>query len=277
MLNKKRGIAAGQLVIIILVVVALVLLGSVSYSFGKEAEKKAPALMCRDTLAFRATNQINVGNIDIPLSAPICETQDKEISGDREEIKQQLADLMAECWWMFHEGKYEEILRDPEIIQKVFGIRGENECFVCHNVLINEKEIEGGIITREELEKYLRETKHRKYKEITYLDYIQSYGGPGSVFVLDNIGPRESYGIVFMAKNKEGDGLAWYDYASGFFAIAYAPIISPIAVVAAGLGPALKAKSEFYDSDERDISVIALDHLKSVNYRDCDSSLYQRT
>lgn len=273
-LNKK-GMAGDQLVIIVLIIVGFLLIAGVTYGFTKKAEQKSPELLCYNSIGIRAASVLRLGQVDVPFSTPICETIDVELKGDRGEMKKQLAELMTRCWWMFHEGRYEEILNNPDEIRNIFNLAGDNKCFVCYNVLIDEKEIPGGPIPVKEMEQFLRETKYPKYKDITYLDYIQSYGGPGSALVLNGIGARESYGIVFLAKNKVGAGLGWSDYVTSTLMILYAPVAGIAAPIVLTV-EALKAKRTFYDSDERDLSVIVLDDLKSVNYNDCDSTLYEK-
>jgi hypothetical protein len=53
------------------------------------------------------------------------------------------------------------------------------------------------------------EHNHPQLNNITYLEYIQSYGGPGRLaFTSPFIEPRGAYSISFMPKNKDGQ-TAW--------------------------------------------------------------------
>lgn len=243
---------------------------------------------------MRAMSTVNIGSADVRLVPPMCKTIEVEITGNREEIKDQLAYLMARCWWMFGEGRYEELFEnDFDGLTKVLAVdKVDNDCFLCYTAVIDQKNIDGGVIPVKEMFDYLIEKDHRQIKGLSYMDYIQSYGGPGLPAVLDGIGGRESYGVVFMSKNKkmEGDGwLAWTGTAV-FGVLVTAGAIACVASVACGVGVGIASvsaiavatgttaaatyaawhqfKAEYYGGD-RDISVVTLDHLKGIEAGGC--------
>jgi hypothetical protein len=229
--TNKKGVTAGFLVGVMITLITFVLIAVTIQNFASQADEKAIENICFDSVSLRARTalQINTGDEvdddDIDLieatvkAVPVlCKTIDKEISGNREEIKQQVAEKMARCWWMFGEGRYEEILHSGgfRVLPTVFGFANvENECFNCYNLMITEDEIDGGDIPAHEMVQYLSEKKYSKVN-ITYLKYIQSYGGPGKAMVIAPlISPRQAYTISMMPKNKDLDDDTFWKSVAG--------------------------------------------------------------
>ncbi|MBU0459519.1 MAG: hypothetical protein KJ597_03785 [Nanoarchaeota archaeon] len=285
-MKNKKAMTGGQIVTIVVVLVAFVLIAGTVTRFISKAEPKEAEILCQNSISMRAISTTQIGNADIALSPVLCKTIDRKLKGDREEIKEQLAYMMARCWWMFGEGRYEEILGDTDLLRKTFGIpKGENDCFLCYTALIDQNDIDGGVIGSPEMFQYLIDNDHRQIKGMKYLDYIQSYGGPGQAVVLDGIGGEEGYGIVFMAKNKEGG--SWWSVVATTIAGVATVIGATVCVVATAgtclvpIGVAATAvathnvnlylhmKEEFFSSDERDVSMVTLDHLESIKAGGC--------
>ena len=115
----------------------------------------------------------------------------------------EVADLMARCWWMYGEGRYEEILKGgmKEIIPE---FKTKNDCTLCYSVVVEEIEGDDKVITYEDMVAFMTNESHKYGRAgVTYLDYIQKYGGDGNVLILGNIEPKQGYGISFAAKNKD--------------------------------------------------------------------------
>jgi len=294
-MNKnKRGLAASELVIIMLVLVSFVLIAGAVNSFISKAAPKEAEILCQNSINLRAMSTVNIGSADVRLVPPLCKTIDVEITGNREEIKDQLAYLMARCWWMFGEGRHEELFEnDFDSLTKVLAVdKVENDCFLCYNAMIDQKNIDGGIISAKEMYDYLIENDHRQIKGVSYLNYIQSYGGPGLAAVADGIDGKQPYGIVFMSKNKkmeEGSWLGWAGTAAfgvlttagmvvcvatvACGVIAGATSVTAISVAAAGTvaatyGAYNQFKADYYGGD-RDVSVVTLDHLNGIKAGGC--------
>lgn len=286
MLNKK-GIAMEQLVVIIIVIVSFLLIAGTVNRFLSKAEDKEAENLCRTSINFRAQTGVRVGGTEFKTTPSLCKTIDKDISGERVELKQQIADKMARCWWMFSEGSYDQIL-DTNVLREVLGVsKSENDCFLCYTLSIREDKIDGKVIPPEEIMRYLRDTQYPKIKGTTYLDYIQSYehGGPGRVAVLDQVSPRGTYGVVFLAKNKkESKGISWIQGTLGaiFFAgAAVCYLAEPCGLIAtsvvwgSGLGAGglggykgVQELRAFYESD-RTTSVIVFDNLNDLQANGC--------
>ncbi|MDO8656073.1 MAG: hypothetical protein Q7K45_02440 [Nanoarchaeota archaeon] len=290
MLNKK-GIAMEQLVVIVIVIVSFMLIAGTLTRFLSKAEDKEAENLCRDSVAMRASLAVRVGGTEIKSVPQLCKTLDKDISGSPEELKQQIADKMARCWWMFSEGSYDQVL-DNSVLREALGVaKSENDCFLCYTLSIKEDEIESesGAIPPTEMMDYLRDTQYPKIKGTTYLNYIQSYehGGPGRVAVLDQVSPRGMYGVAFLAKNKNGGDWGWMDFllsagagTAGLACYLAEPcgLIATIGVVAGGTAvgglesykAVQKVKAIFYDDhNDRTTSAIVFDNIKDIEDSGC--------
>ncbi len=225
MINKK-GMEAGFLIAIIIVIASFVLIAGVLTKWLSSADEKEAERLCHDSIALRAATTINVNpekkltdviSGELTLAPQLCKTIDKKVNGDREEVKKQIAEKIARCWWMFGEGRYEEILKDKNVdltlLPGLFEFQDyKNNCFNCYTILIDQDEIKGGPISGEELTRYLSTTPYRKVKDTSYLNYVQSSGGPGRVVITAPPGilPRQAYSLSYMPKNKATDeGTFW--------------------------------------------------------------------
>jgi len=200
--NMKKGMAAGTLVAMIITLAAFMLIASVIIKFMINVDEQQAELICHDSIALRAATQISAGDTKIlPL---VCKTLDKKLEGGTEEIKEQIAVKMARCWWMFNEGRYDEIL-DTDKVRKIFGLaKTGNDCLICYNLIIPNGELKGQTITTSDLFAYIRDTNYPKLNKVTYLDYIQyAGGGPGRVILGEDINDGQAYGVVIFVKNKE--------------------------------------------------------------------------
>lgn len=283
----KRGMAMSQLVVILLSIVSFVLIAFALKEQISKADKREAETICHSSISLRANAAFSVAKEDIRLTPVLCKTIDQKVDGNREEIKEQVANQMARCWWMFNEGRVEEALGNIDLVRAVLGTAKDNDCFLCHTSLIDVEEIDGGPISGRELWKYMKDTKYPQ-ADVSYLDYIQSYGGPGQVAILNSIFPSTAYGIVFLSKNKErGSGNWLISIATSAVALGYAAAAA-VCIASIGCGAALATVyavtaisaesiaaltnpvlSELYESDERDVSVIVFDYLGSVEKRSC--------
>ncbi len=218
---SKKGMTANFLVSIIITLVAFLLLSATIVKFMSGQDEKGKENACHTSIALRAQTVFNLNpekNNDkfdlikakIKVIPPVCETIDKEVKGKREKVKQVVADKIARCWWMFGEGRYEETLHGSSIqlLPDIFGFEElENKCFNCYTILVDKEAMKNEPpISGEEMIDYLNTKKHPQVKDKTYLEYIQSYGGPGRVvFSAPYIIPGEAYSISMMPKLKDID------------------------------------------------------------------------
>lgn len=211
----KQGVSMQVFVLIILAVASLVVIGPILYKFLSSGGDKGPEVVCQESVAIRAATATSLGPLKEAKIAPLlCKTIDKEISGNREEIKKELANLLARCWWMYNEGRAKE-----GVISSVPGFGSVNKGMVCYTVIIKENEqfTQSDLISPREFLYYLQTTDYKKVNK-KYLDYIQSYGGPGRVLLLTEPGkgitPNSAFEIAFIEKS--GDANAWLVRTLGY-------------------------------------------------------------
>lgn len=198
----------------ILGIVAFALIVGFIMKMNEGAEGKAAEVMCYDSVSKRVSITLSGGEtMWYPL---LCSTQDKEIEGNAKEIKLQLANLMARCWWMMHEGRYDDIVSEaPEgknffDLLKVANLDQGSQCFICYNALVQEDEIEesnNNKISRQELLDFLISEDYPQLG-IKYVDYFQGYGGPGRIAINEDISSQSAYAIIYFAKIKTHDSPA---------------------------------------------------------------------
>ncbi|MFH0701883.1 MAG: hypothetical protein V2A62_05620 [Candidatus Woesearchaeota archaeon] len=214
---KKKSMEAGFLVALIITIFGGILVGGVVMRFMSTASDKEAENLCHDTVVLRAktgiTSEGTFVSAQVKAVPALCKTIDKKIKGDREEIKEQFAYKMARCWWMFGEGRYEELLDSSQIkfLPSVFGMdNNKNKCFVCYNLMVDQNNIDGIPISGQEMQSYMQEHNYPN-SNVTYLQYIQSYGGPGKIiFAAPYILPRESYGLSMVPKMKNDKVGFWW-------------------------------------------------------------------
>jgi hypothetical protein len=284
MIKTKKGVVGSAFLVgMIITLAAFVIIAVLITAFSKDAGDKEVELLCRDSIAFRASSMISVdgtlasANIKSPV---LCKVNDYKLEGEKEQLMRQIADKMSRCWWMFGEGQYEEILNPGEFKTLSFGTSDiKNRCFVCFSLIIDEGEITGSIkypqdgkITSREMSEFIRNEKHSKVNK-TYLEYFQSHGGPGMVGIIEpEILPRHAYGVSFLAKNKEKKESGWgailIEGVAGVGISAAGIMTGGIITVTVGGVIAAdvvnKVRDKLYDDGvERDVSAIFLDNLKS--------------
>jgi hypothetical protein len=265
-IRGKKGLAATFIVSSTLTLIAFVLISGSVMRFMEKAEGAEAEVLCQQSLALRANTMISMdwvagSNTELKMVPPMCQTLEKKLSGTEEEISEEFAYLSSKCWWMFGEGRYEELLRDvdTELMWGFFSNdKLENDCFMCYTVMIDEDEIgENNLIPSTDLLNVQHNTSHRIYSNITYLEYIQSYGGPGRVAILTDIEPNNVYAVSYLVKNAPEDSALWKSYIKtvGGFVAAQAGVgliivggvcfagsvglATPVCGTAAGVGLAL--------------------------------------
>jgi hypothetical protein len=209
-MKNKKGAMSWKLMTIILTIVSFMLISYAYYQAAQSADEKKIETICKSTVALTAKNAISIDGLLIPklelMSKPLCKTIDINLDNSKkeEEIKRKIADKMAKCWEMFGEGRYEKLLKGEDDVfskfQTMLGIPGKNGCFVCYVVTLDNGEVD---ISASNFAKFLRTKQHPVIKK-TYLNYFQSYGGPGSVVILpEKIESGKAYGIAFMSINRK--------------------------------------------------------------------------
>ena len=224
-MNGKKGMEAGFLVAIMITIVAFVLIAGVIYRFYAKAEDTEAETICHDSIALRAAmalrmtaststnpltgNRLEVINNNLRAIPVLCKTIDKKVKGDKKVVMKQMAEKMARCWWMFGEGRYDHTFysSSANVQSTVFNFEnlGQYKCFNCYSILVEDIEDDSDI-TQQEFIEFLNREKYSKSNK-TYVDYIQSVGGPGRVLFAfnkgsGNIEPNKAYSILILPKLK---------------------------------------------------------------------------
>jgi len=175
MRNIKGEITTQQIVLIVILLVSFIVILFLLFrlDLGKESDKE----ICHNSVVMRSAS---ISKEAIPLKCSrtyICLSKDgscermsspdvKKVKTE-EEIYKVLAEEMADCWWMFGEGKLDYIGKD-------FFLR-DNYCSICSQVGFDDsiKEINGvgETISKDKLYDYLSKTKMPD-SEVTYSEYL---------------------------------------------------------------------------------------------------------
>ena len=123
------------LISIILAIAIMALLIPFFTGFFNEAEGSALVEQCRNSVLARGIDLSEPADsfINTPL---LCSSFDEgELEGDREEIKHDIAEQMAKCWYMYGEGKVENPFDE---------VRGVDACAICSTFRIPDDLEPGG-------------------------------------------------------------------------------------------------------------------------------------
>lgn len=184
MVKKTRGEITTQqivLLIILLVSFAIILFFLFRLNLGKESDNE----ICHNSVVMRGNSVLPADAVPLKCSRSyVCITKDGSCEGmtkpeikkvkNEKEIYNVLAEEMADCWWMFGEGRVDYIGKD-------FFIR-DNYCSICSQIafddsLKNIKDEEGNLIfsedkiSEDEFYNYLTVTPIPN-KEMNYAQYL---------------------------------------------------------------------------------------------------------
>ena len=107
-MNNKKAMATGFLISLIIVLATLFLIGSTAYAFNKRAGDLREETLCRNSVGLRAASTIKAADTETKIAPLLCQTIDKKVSDDEDDIKKLFADKMTKCWGMFGEGRYKK-------------------------------------------------------------------------------------------------------------------------------------------------------------------------
>lgn len=246
--NKKAQLEHKLVSIILIVITFVIIIGVIQRAFTK-FEGRDAEIVCQESIAARKVLTLQVGGAELKTLPRLCKTLDKEFSGDEEAVKEQLARSASRCWWMFGEGRQEEVIGSN--LYQVFGFRREeNACFLCYAAVIPDDDV---TITKIELLRYLSRTPHHQVPDTTYLEYFHGYGGPGNVAVASDIESSGAYGIVFVSKATEASG--------------------PFGAVQDLLDNAGEELGVYYPEVNTETSSILIDRLSNLEQYHCESDI----
>lgn len=175
-INKVKGeITTQQIVLLIILLISFVVI--LFFIVGFDFFATSDSEICHNSVVSRS---ISSSDAVVPLKCSrsyICLSKDKscermtdpkiEKVASKEEVYFVLAEKMADCWWMFGEGRIDYIGKD--------FFKKNNYCSICSQIGFDDsiKEIEGieQEINKDEFYDYLAKTKMPE-SELTYSEYF---------------------------------------------------------------------------------------------------------
>ena len=145
---KKKGVATGQLVLMIILIMSFVGISSLMAQTMNDSNKVSKELQCRMSVMSRAIMKEPLSGTS--LVGFKCQTQHKNLgeknSNTKETIMKDMGDLGISCWSMFGEGmlkslkgKEDGILTNSLQAINPFKVN-EAYCFVCYKAYIDDIE-----------------------------------------------------------------------------------------------------------------------------------------
>lgn len=173
-MEKRAELTTQQIVILIILIISfiVILLFLLFLNPWNVSDKE----VCHNSVVMRSAPVLPANSVPLDCKTKyLCVSKDgsceKMTSPDIEKVKTKeeaykvLADEMADCWWMFGEGKVDYVGKD--MVPKRY-------CSICTLVAFDdslEKVFSSGEIDKKEFYSYLSSTKISD-KNYTYLDYL---------------------------------------------------------------------------------------------------------
>lgn len=178
--RNRKSMISEQIVLIILLTASFILILPVIELFQAKAEAKTTESICRGSVALREksyteirdpyTGYVKAGSVVTPL---LCRTNDKYLpqnkDSKKEQVKKEIADLMAKCWETFGEGRIPDVFKEGDQFYK--------NCFACYTLSLRETpefKDSNGVITSAEMRQYMFEHPYKAYPES---DFCKITGG----------------------------------------------------------------------------------------------------
>lgn len=172
-LKDKRGeLTTQQIIILIILIISFVVL--LYFLFVLNPAETSSKQVCYNSVVLISKGQGLIGSLDCKTNY-LCisggdsctnfnptATSDVDVS-NKDEVLKAIADEMADCWWMFREGK----------VNYVGSIAGDSHCAVCSRIKFDEK-IQSKIkeITYSELYDYMKTHQSSHDTSQSYLKYL---------------------------------------------------------------------------------------------------------
>ena len=174
MKNLRGELTTQQIVLLIILITSftIILFFFFKLNLGEETDKE----LCHNSVVLKGSLPSDLTSLNCYRSYE-CLTEDGTCEGitnpevekvdTLDEIYRELADSMADCWWMFGEGKIDYIGT---------GLTKNNYCSICNQILFDDslrniKGIEDGKISKDQLYDYLATTEIPG-KDIKYAEYF---------------------------------------------------------------------------------------------------------
>jgi len=190
--NKKAELTTQQIIMITIIIISFVVL--LYFLFRLNPGETSSKQICYNSVILADKGSGLIGSLD-------CKTNYLTIVADgKNETLKAISDEMADCWWMFGQGKIDYVSSD--ISDKV-------SCSICSIVSFDKKTNEKiGAISYSELYDYLR--TNQKTASTSYLQYIYSVNSldvfkefPISNYLSKSIDTTKEY-FILTGMAKEG-------------------------------------------------------------------------
>ncbi|MBN2457972.1 hypothetical protein JXB31_02465 [Candidatus Woesearchaeota archaeon] len=222
-LQKKRAMTNQTIIALIIGLAVLLSIMGFSYKLMKVHDDTKQAKMCKEAIRISSAVKVkgddsflrlfmNPGSLldtgsDRQTSDVPCPVSYRELSGNPESVKRELANLMYTSWDMMHEGK----------LNLFSGESGEERyCILTHHISFK------GVPKLEGFYSYLEQNEipkpddNRKYSE-----YLKCFNPTPELFLgpqlsaEDAIDTSQDYGIMFLYTKKGYMQKVWASFAGG--------------------------------------------------------------
>jgi len=243
-MKKKAELSTQQIVLIIILITSFIVI--LFFLFRLSIGEKSEEQLCHNSVLQKASVFS-----DAPLQCYrnyVCITKDGSCEGlikpekikvkSSDEVYKALADEMADCWWMFGEGKVDYVGND---------FTKNNYCSICSQIYFDDsleslEGVENKKISKDEIYDYL--TKGNYSKEQTYSQYLfgtnniealkQEALQKQGAGTFGNIEIGKQFFVVMGITNEVGT-VPWIITAAAGTVAGIAIAVNPIGWVAAGV------------------------------------------
>jgi len=208
--NRKAELTTQQIITLIILIVsfAIILIFIFRLNLGGEATNKE---ICHNSVLMKSKQSFG-GALDCRTSyvcisgGEKCEDfsatetvkvdlNKKDQNGNslaKDEVMKAIAKEMADCWWMFGEGKVDYV--DKSIWDKIIGVfKGDKVCALCSRIKFsNDIKTEVGAITQDIFRDILASAE--KSKGVSYLYYLYSTNDKNKITYDVNL--KEEYYVL---------------------------------------------------------------------------------
>lgn len=176
MINKKGELTTQQIVMLVILITSFVII--LVFMFLLDLGETTNEQLCHNSVATRGSSVIPSGSIPLDCRTTyVCLTEDGSCErmtnpevkkvGNKLEVYKILAEEMAQCWWMFGEGKINYVGDD---------FTHNNYCSICNQVGFDDsvQGILGKSLDKDDFYDYLKATE--KSGGVSYSDYLFGRG-----------------------------------------------------------------------------------------------------
>ncbi len=198
-IDKKAALTTQQIVILIILITSFLII--MFFIFRLNLQETTDKDVCHNSVVLRANAALPAETIPLNCKTNyVCITKDNTCEGmpyysykinvkNKQEMYEALAEEMADCWWMFGEGKINYV-SNKDFTKKLY-------CSICSQFNFDDsiKDIfPSGFIDKDDFYiNYLAKTKIPR-KEITYAEYL--FGTNDVRSILESAKEADTFGKI---------------------------------------------------------------------------------